>query len=212
MWREIIYSILGHTVVLLGLMWSGLFPDTLIELPTKVYTVKAVSSASIDNLISKPAPPAPDVKPEIPQVVLKDDNVLPKKTKRPKQIVKSNTKTPSKDSSKGETKNKSLKTSDLKGISVDGEFEYPEYLLDIQQAIQNNWAPPFIRESLITRVYFKIAKDGTLKFVRVEKSTGNMGFDASASKAVVKSSPFPPLPPEYSKGELSIHLDFIYDQ
>jgi TonB family protein len=210
MWREIIYSITGHAIVILGVMWSGIFPDNKIDTPYRTYTVKVLSSESIDRLMQKPSPPAPEVKPEIPQVVLKEDKVLPKKTKRPKQIVKS--KTQSKESSSGETKKKSLKTSDLKGISVDGEFEYPEYLMDLQQAIQSNWSPPFLRESMITRVYFKIKKDGTLAFVRVEKGTGNLTFDSSTVNAVIKSGPFPPLPAEYSKSELSIHFDFIYEQ
>lgn len=79
MWREIIYSIAGHAIVILGVMWSGIFPDKKIDMPYRVYTVKAVSSASIDRLMQKLTPPTPEIKPEIPQVALKEDKVLPKK-------------------------------------------------------------------------------------------------------------------------------------
>ena len=93
---------------------------------------------------------------------------------------------------------------------MDGEFEYPDYLLDIRNRIERNWKPPTLRTELKTRVFFRVEKDGSIKRTFIEIKTGNMIFDMSAMNAVIKSGPFPPLPGDFTRQDIGIHMDFIF--
>jgi len=209
MWREILYSAIGHVLVLIGLVFPAILGQGT-EKHLTVYTVRTVTPKAIEHLMEKSAS-AKEPKRNIPQVIVKQpDRKLPKETRRPKQVIKKKN-TSSETSSGGESKGeKSLKTP-IKGIELDSKFDYPEYLIEMQERIKNNWHPPTLKESLTTRMFFKLGKDGKIIRVRVEKATGNIGFDSAAMTAVTKSSPFSPLPEEFEKKELGVHFDFIYD-
>jgi len=207
MYREIIYSIIGHSIVFGGI----LFPSLLEFKPKEIVTVipvRTVSSRDIQQLVNKETP-AGKPKPKIPQVAIKQDNPLPKKSWRQRQTLKSEKSAETKSEKKVSTK-KTSKTP-VKGIKVDQDFEYPEYLLAIRDKIERSWKPPTIRTALQTRVFFKIVRDGTVTRVFVEMKTGNMSFDMSALNAVMNSKPFPTLPDEYKGNEIGIHMDFIFD-
>ncbi len=209
MWREILYSAIGHVLVLIGLV----FPAILGRNPEKhltVYTVRTVTPKAIEHLLEKSAS-VEKPKRKIPQVIIKQpDRKLPKETRRPKQVIKKKI-TSSEISSIGVSKEKKSLKTPIKGIELDSKFDYPEYLIEMQKRIKNNWRPPTLKESFTTRVFFKLGKDGKIIRVRVEKATGNIGFDSAAMTAVTKSSPFSPLPEGFEKKELGVHFDFIYD-
>ncbi|MFC1528402.1 cell envelope integrity protein TolA [Candidatus Latescibacterota bacterium] len=209
MWRELIYSIICHAVVFSGLI----FPSFMVlkEQPSLiVIPVRAVTPQSIEQLIKKNAP-AGKPKPRIPQVVIEPDKKLPRQTSRPKQIAKSKTSETQKSSINSKSGEESTKGA-IPGIKVDSEFEYPEYLLELRDKIQNNWRPPAPNESLVSRVYFKLSREGRILRTFIEKRTGNIPFDISAMNAVTKSVPFSPLPEDFKGNELGIHMDFIYEK
>ena len=200
---------IGHALVFGGLA----FPSFLEGKPltvTTVYSVKTVSPKSIERLLNKSAPEGKP-KPKIPQVNIKPDRPLPKKNWRPKQTAK-RTSTQSKNSSSGTNAGGKSGKSPVKGIDVDAEFNYPEYLIDLRDKIEKNWRPPTIRKSLKTRVYFKLAKDGKILRTYVEIRTGNIAFDMASMNAVTKSAPFPPLPDDFPGKEIGIHMDFIFEK
>ncbi len=142
---------------------------------------------------------------------IKPDRPLPKKNWRPKQTAK-RTSTQSNDNSADTNSGKKSGKSPVKGIDVDTEFNYPEYLTLLRDKIEKNWRPPTIRTSLKTRVYFKLARDGKILRTYVEIRTGNIAFDMASMNAVTKSAPFPPLPDDFPGKEIGIHMDFIFEK
>lgn len=209
MWREITYSIIGHAVIFSGLI----SPSFLIVKEQPHFTVipvRAVTPESIEQLIKKSAPVGKP-KPRIPQVAIEPDKKMPKKTSRTKQIAKRKSSQTQKRSTNSKSGKKSTKGA-VPGIKVDSEFEYPEYLLELRDKIQKNWRSPTLDESLVTRVFFKLGRDGRILRTFVEKRTGNIPFDMSAMTAVTKSVPFSPLPEDFKENELGIHMDFIYEK
>ncbi|MCD6307664.1 MAG: TonB C-terminal domain-containing protein [Candidatus Latescibacteria bacterium] len=207
MLRHLIYSIIGHIVVLALFV----FPAFLEAKPRKnpvVYSVRAVSTADVETLLNKAAPQG-EPKPKLPQVQVKKDRELPKKNWRPRQTVKKSSRQSGK-STDVKKNNKSGKTP-VSGIQVDSEFDYPDYILSLRSKIERNWRPPTMQASLKTRVYFKIAGDGRILRTFIENRTGAMAFDMSAMNAVTKSAPFDPLPAGFPGQDIGIHMDFIYE-
>ena len=196
----------GHSLVFSGLV----FPSFLEHKPkpiVTVYQVKTISPQAIEQLLEKSAPREKPI-PRVPQVKVEPDKTLPKKSWRKKQTLKQ--KSASQKSSANNKKTSTNKSS-VAGIEVDSEFYNPEYLMEMRNRIFSNWHYPTLRTSLKTRVYFRIRSDGKLLRAYVKERAGNIAFDTSAMNAVVKSSPFPPLPQDFPKKELGVTFDFIYD-
>jgi len=209
MLRELIYSMIGHSIVLSGLV----FPSFLVEKPqphVTIYQVKTVSMQSIEQLLEKSALRGKP-KPKIPQVDVKPDKTLPKKSWRKKQTVKQKSTAANKHSTTTDKGKTSEKKSPVAGIEVDTEFDNPEYLMEMRNRIFNNWQCPMLKKSVKTRVYFKLGKDGKLLRAFVKERAGNMAFDTAAINAVIKSAPLPPLPENFPEKELGVTFDFIYD-
>lgn len=75
--------------------------------------------------------------------------------------------------------------------------------------IQSAWAyPSEKKEGLTAWLQLKITRNGELKAVLVEKTSGNTLFDESALRAVKKASPFPPVPEEMEGTFLEVGLRF----
>ena len=102
----------------------------------------------------------------------------------------------------------------ISAATVDGSgFGSPYYLSLIFGKIRDLWDNP-VEASTIMRVtiYFKILRDGQIMDAQVEKSSNIDLFDQSAMRAILSSTPFPPLPTEYTGEYLGIHLEFEYIQ
>jgi TonB family protein len=91
-----------------------------------------------------------------------------------------------------------------------GDFGY--YRLAIQNRIGSNWSPAFVSGEAITIVYFRIIRSGAIVGARVEKSSGISFFDQTALRAVLASSPMPPLPAQFPEDAIGIHFRFRYKQ
>jgi len=74
--------------------------------------------------------------------------------------------------------------------------------------IGTHWFRPQIGAGAATTVYFRIDRDGTIRDVRTETSSGNGTFDRGALRAVMEASPLPPLPFAYNGTFLGVHLTF----
>lgn len=77
------------------------------------------------------------------------------------------------------------------------EIKYKVYYNTIWGVIRDAWTIPEglkVRADLETIIGIRIAKDGRVISIDVEKGSGNGAFDDSAIRAIEKSSPLPPFP------------------
>lgn len=89
-----------------------------------------------------------------------------------------------------------------------GDFPYTIYIDRMKTLIGTRWFRPQVAQGITATVAFVIDRDGTLRDARVETSSGNATFDRGALRAVLESSPLPPLPFGYSGTYLGVHLTF----
>lgn len=99
-------------------------------------------------------------------------------------------------------------------IALDvGDFEFTYYLMLVRNRIAQNWtAPAGLANASDSRavVYFRIARNGAVRDVRVETSSGVEFFDRSTLRSITLSNPLPPLPVGYNGSELGVHFGFEY--
>jgi TonB family protein len=79
------------------------------------------------------------------------------------------------------------------------EFKFPPYLVIVRDKIEQNWNPPPSAKAMKVNVLFKILRSGRVGDTNLEKSSGNFYFDQAAMRAILLSSPFPPLPEGFYK-------------
>lgn len=102
-------------------------------------------------------------------------------------------------------------TAGLSGqLTVDSkDFEFTYYLMLVRNRIAQNWAPPAGLSGAIEAVaYFQIARDGSVRGLRLETPSGLEYFDRSVTRAVVLSDPLPPLPLGFGGPALGVHFGF----
>ena len=88
---------------------------------------------------------------------------------------------------------------------------FRDYMKTLQTSIKKNWNPPQGDTSRQVVLFFKIAKDGSLKNYSVLQSSGNNDTDEAAIKALKAAAPFEPLPEEYNKDDIDIQFTFDYN-
>lgn len=64
------------------------------------------------------------------------------------------------------------------------------------------------QRSSAAAVTFTIRRDGSVTGVHLAQSSGNTATDFSAQRAVLDAQPFSPLPPQFSKNEATVTLQF----
>jgi len=88
-------------------------------------------------------------------------------------------------------------------------FPYPWYITQVRAALWNAWSSRMPRDSTLSCVVgFRIQKNGTVRALSAEKSSGNRLFDYAAVSSVEQALPFPPLPRDYKDRELTVHVEF----
>jgi TonB family protein len=98
-------------------------------------------------------------------------------------------------------------TSGVAGIEG-GDFPYTVYLTNMNRLIGTHWYRPQITGDLTTKISFTINRDGSITDAKIEASSGNGTADRAALRAVLESSPLPPLPFGYNGTYLGVHLIF----
>jgi TonB family protein len=96
----------------------------------------------------------------------------------------------------------------VSGAAFDSDFQFSYYIERMLVAIGMNWFKPSQAGSVSPVIHFRIEKDGTISEATVERSSGLPFVDRAALRAVVSSSPLPPLPTEYGGSQLGVHLKF----
>ncbi len=87
-------------------------------------------------------------------------------------------------------------------------FPYAYYSEAIQNRIESNWQAPPVQERYFAIVYFRIARNGEIKDIKLEQPSGSSEFDRAAISAVTYASPLPPLPVDYREQTLVVRYEF----
>lgn len=102
------------------------------------------------------------------------------------------------------------------GIGNSSPFgtQFGYYASIIQQTVARNWRTgdidPRIRSAPDVTITFSIQKDGSVPpgSVRISQRSGILPLDFSAQRAILDSSPFPPLPPGFPRDHAEVELSF----
>jgi TonB family protein len=106
------------------------------------------------------------------------------------------------------------------GLAVQGQgggdfaTRYGWYIEAVRRAINQNWMQntidPGVRAArrAKTTVTFTINRDGTVKNIRIQDSSGNRSMDDSAQRALLSIEHFPALPADYSGRYVDVTFDF----
>jgi protein TonB len=88
------------------------------------------------------------------------------------------------------------------------DFNYSYYVERMLVTIGMNWFKPAESVPISPMIRFRIERDGTINDPQIERSSGLPYVDRAALRAVMASSPLPPLPQEFSGRYLGVHLIF----
>jgi len=92
---------------------------------------------------------------------------------------------------------------------IEGDFPYTIYIDRMRVLIGQHWLRPQpTADGLTSTIHFVIDRDGTIREARNEISSGNGTFDRAALRAVLETSPLPPLPFGYNGTYLGVRLTF----
>jgi len=92
---------------------------------------------------------------------------------------------------------------------IEGDFPYTIYIDRMKMLIGQHWLRPQpTADGLTSTIHFVIDRDGTIRDAKNEISSGNGTFDRAALRAVLETSPLPPLPFGYNGTYLGVRLTF----
>lgn len=97
------------------------------------------------------------------------------------------------------------------GASVSGfdaDFPFAYYAEQIQALIGANWLKPDVPPGTACVVTFRIQRSGQVTDVRIETPSGLSFYDRAATRSIYSANPLPPLPPEFRRDELGVHIRF----
>jgi protein TonB len=97
-----------------------------------------------------------------------------------------------------------------------GDFatRYGWYVEAVRRKIGGSWnlfeIDPAVRSARRAKAVmtFAIYRDGSVKNVRMEQSSGNSSMDISAQRALANAAPMPPLPNDYAGSYVNVSFDF----
>ncbi len=144
----------------------------------------------------KPVPAAPEKAPE---------KAEPKPESEPEPKPEKTTEKAAKESPAGEGGEQQ--------VTVDTrDFPFSYYLNLLRYRVRENWRPPYRNSrqpvKISAVVGFTVLRNGRIGGANVENPSGNYSFDQAALRAVNTAGPLPPLPDEYAKDELTVHIEF----
>jgi TonB family protein len=104
-------------------------------------------------------------------------------------------------------------------LSDTGGVDFGPYMKRMHVLVQAKWNPliptvafpPMMKSGTVT-IQFAIMKDGQIKAMKLEKSSGDESLDRAAWGAITTSNPLPPLPAEFPHDFLLLRCGFVYNQ
>jgi len=96
------------------------------------------------------------------------------------------------------------------GVSLNmGDFCCPDYLTTVVRRISGIWDPHVGATGLVV-VRFTIDRNGLIRDVIPEQSSGNVIMDMNAQRVLLNLRRLPPLPAEYTNPTLTLRINFRY--
>jgi len=200
----IITSLIIHIMVIgIAAVWSSGFRHWHRKID--VYQVELVSLPPLPKKITmeETSPKPVPVEKKIPEMANKEPEVKTvKSAKKKDEPVKQE-----------ETKKQISSPGGDKEVKVDiQDFPFTYYLNLLRYRVRENWYPPYQEtgeEGKINVVVgFRVERNGRINQINVETSSGKFLFDQAAVRAVSTAGPLPPLPDEYLKETLTVHIEF----
>ena len=93
--------------------------------------------------------------------------------------------------------------------STTGEFQFPPYLAIVRDKVERNWNPPPGAKGAKVKVVFRVLRSGRVGESKLQEASGNFYFDQAAMRAILASSPFPPLPEGFFKEYETFSVDLM---
>jgi periplasmic protein TonB len=229
-----VLSLLLHAAVLAGLVFSA-FARPMHYAPPRFVAVRLLPAGAVRApapvQAAEPAPPAAAPKPKIEKPVpeeapkpSKEALLLPAKEDKKKKPTPPPVSRPGPaaapavslpsagdEAPAGASSGPSGQggTAGIGSLKLDqADFKYPVYIERMVQIISLNWFKPAQAVQTSPVVHFQIERDGTVTDPRIITSSGLPFVDRAALRAVMASSPLPPLPAEYGGPHLGIQVVF----
>jgi TolA protein len=86
-------------------------------------------------------------------------------------------------------------------------LEFMAYRQQVINTVKARWTN-FSRPGLVVTISFEIGPEGDVGAVRVERSSGDAAYDASAVRAVQRATPLPPPPARYAREFHEFQIEF----
>lgn len=94
-------------------------------------------------------------------------------------------------------------------VSAPQEFRFSPYVGVVREKIERNWNPPPGAKEVKATVAFRVSRSGRVTGADLQGPSGNFYFDQAAMRAILSSSPFPPLPEGYFKDSMEFSVDLM---
>lgn len=89
------------------------------------------------------------------------------------------------------------------------EFPFMPYLAIVRDKVERNWNPPPGAKGATVKVLFTVLRSGRVGEAKLEAPSGNFYFDQAAMRAILASSPFPPLPEGFFRDYETFSVDLM---
>lgn len=174
------------------------------------------------------APVAPPKKVERAKVEKPAPNAVPIKTKVPKKTAEQPSEVSHlrkyKDLDMNQVPSKTAPALSSSSFAVQGSGNiapgihttlgdnFSSYGAQIQQIVASHWhtdtVDPRVRTAPTVIATFDLNRDGTVQNMHILQGSGIVPLDASVERAILDSSPLPPLPPAYPRNQASVEFWF----
>ncbi len=191
-------SFLLHAIILFGAIFLYVRATPRIYVPPfyKVTLVSPSADMPLDLPAEPlPAPPPPVEKPKGKKPSPKEIKASVKKGAMPELVPKKKPAGEAEEEQPAESAGKPVSVA----VATAQEFKFPPYLAIIRDKVERNWNPPPGAKGIKAKVLFNVLRSGRVGDAKLEESSGNFYFDQAAMRAILASSPFPPLPEESYK-------------
>ena len=217
----VLFSSLFHIIIIAAALLIAYTVRTRVYVPP-FYSVKLVAlpadlSQARPVMTPEPvAPPAPAVKKPAPDTtrVTKLKAPAPKaKTARPKDAMPELKAEPKKKTPPvEETLQPVAKQQEAVSVAAAGgekEFPFLPYVAIVRDKVERNWNPPPGAKGATAKVTFTILRSGRVGEAKLAAASGNFYFDQAAMRAILHSSPFPPLPEGFFRDHEIFSVDLM---
>jgi protein TonB len=225
---SLVISFVVHLLItLIAINWVSFREVKFV--PRQVYAVEIVTPAEIpEQKKETEAPPReqPQPPPEVePEPEPEPEEEMPPPPDKPKPVKKKPPKKPRREvpttqlektlPSEEPAQEQPAPAPETGEMAFDtDDFPFAHYISRMRRKIAANWRVPegSQGEDRFCVIYFRVHTNGSVSHTQIEQSSGLFIFDQAAQRAVVQSSPMPPLPTEYRDDYLGVHFSFSYKE